>query len=103
MTPPALLEVSGLTKHYPIRGGVWGRQLGEVRAFAVQASQETITDEDRAILAQEVDQLLESLAADNQLGVYRHDGFWAAMDTLRDKNVLEQLWESNKAPWKVWE
>ncbi|WP_422040717.1 glucose-1-phosphate cytidylyltransferase [Roseibium sp.] len=45
---------------------------------------------------------LESLARDGQLGVYRHDGFWAAMDTLRDKAQLEKLWQSGTAPWKVW-
>lgn len=45
---------------------------------------------------------LERLAADDQLGAYRHDGFWHPMDTLRDKRELEMLWESGKAPWKVW-
>jgi glucose-1-phosphate cytidylyltransferase len=45
---------------------------------------------------------LEKMAAEGQLSVYRHDGFWAAMDTLRDKNFLEDLWGSGKAPWKVW-
>jgi glucose-1-phosphate cytidylyltransferase len=43
---------------------------------------------------------LESLAADRQLMAFRHDGFWAAMDTLRDKNVLEALWASGEAPWR---
>jgi glucose-1-phosphate cytidylyltransferase len=43
---------------------------------------------------------LEGLAADGQLMAYRHDGFWAAMDTLRDKNVLESLWASGEAPWR---
>jgi glucose-1-phosphate cytidylyltransferase len=43
---------------------------------------------------------LEGLAADGQLMAYRHDGFWAAMDTLRDKNVLEGLWASGEAPWR---
>ena len=45
---------------------------------------------------------LENLARDNELSVYKHHGFWAAMDTLRDKKNLESLWESEKAPWKVW-
>ena len=45
---------------------------------------------------------LESLAADGQLGAYRHDGFWYAMDTLRDKNHLELLWNTDTAPWKTW-
>lgn len=46
---------------------------------------------------------LEGLAHDGELAVYRHAGFWAAMDTLRDKNVLESLWASGEAPWRVWE
>jgi glucose-1-phosphate cytidylyltransferase len=45
---------------------------------------------------------LKNLAADGQLSVYRHDGFWQPMDTLRDKQHLEALWSSGKAPWKVW-
>ncbi len=44
---------------------------------------------------------LERLAADGELVAYRHDGFWQAMDTLRDKLYLEQLW-TDGAPWKVW-
>ena len=43
---------------------------------------------------------LMGLAHDGQLGAYRHDGFWAPMDTLRDKNVLEALWQSGEAPWR---
>jgi len=45
---------------------------------------------------------LEQLAADDQLSAYRHDGFWHAMDTLRDRNTLEELWSSGSAPWKTW-
>lgn len=45
---------------------------------------------------------LESLAADGQLEAYLHTGFWQPMDTLRDKNHLEDLWSSGKAPWQVW-
>lgn len=43
---------------------------------------------------------LEGLARDGQLEAFRHDGFWAAMDTLRDKNQLEALWASGAAPWR---
>ena len=46
---------------------------------------------------------LEKLAKDNQLSAFRHTGFWHPLDTLRDKNNLEELWASNKAPWKNWE
>jgi len=45
---------------------------------------------------------LETLAKANQLKAYSHPGFWQPMDTLRDKNYLEDLWQSGKAPWKVW-
>jgi glucose-1-phosphate cytidylyltransferase len=45
---------------------------------------------------------LEGLAADQQLAAFRHDEFWQPMDTLRDKLHLEQLWDSGRAPWKVW-
>lgn len=45
---------------------------------------------------------LESLARDGQLTAYRHSGFWQSMDTLRDKNVLEDYWKSENKPWKVW-
>ncbi len=43
---------------------------------------------------------LEGLAADGQLMAWRHDGFWAAMDTVRDKTILEALWASGEAPWR---
>jgi glucose-1-phosphate cytidylyltransferase len=46
---------------------------------------------------------LEYLALSNQISAFKHYGFWLPMDTLRDKLELEKLWESNKAPWKVWE
>ncbi len=45
---------------------------------------------------------LEELSKMNQLGVFKHDGFWQAMDTLREKESLENLWKQNNAPWKVW-
>lgn len=45
---------------------------------------------------------LEHLAKDGQLMAYRHEGFWQCMDTIRDKKLLESLWESGNAPWKVW-
>jgi glucose-1-phosphate cytidylyltransferase len=45
---------------------------------------------------------LTGLAKDGQLSVRKHDGFWAAMDTLRDRNYLEDLWIKDAAPWKVW-
>lgn len=46
---------------------------------------------------------LTGLAADGQLSAYRHTGFWQPMDTLREKNHLENLWNNGKAPWRVWD
>lgn len=48
------------------------------------------------------DEPLQVLAANQQLKAYTHEGFWQPMDTLRDKNHLEELWKSGNAPWKVW-
>lgn len=45
---------------------------------------------------------LSTIAASGQLEAYKHTGFWQPMDTLRDKNHLEQLWDSGEAPWKSW-
>jgi len=45
---------------------------------------------------------METLAQKDQLQAYRHHGFWHPMDTMRDKTLLESLWVSGKAPWKVW-
>jgi glucose-1-phosphate cytidylyltransferase len=55
--------------------------------------------DDRTILEREP---LEKLATDGQLMAYRHTGFWQPMDTLRDKELLESLWASGDAPWRVW-
>ena len=44
---------------------------------------------------------LEKIAAEGQLAAYRHEGFWQCMDTLREKKLLETLWQSGNAPWKV--
>ena len=46
--------------------------------------------------------LLERLGRDQQLAAYKHAGFWQCMDTLRDKQSLEQLWASDAPPWKRW-
>jgi len=44
-----------------------------------------------------------NLASDGKLCAYKHEGFWKPMDTLRDRTELENLWNSGKAPWKIWE
>jgi glucose-1-phosphate cytidylyltransferase len=56
-------------------------------------------DDDGTSLESDV---LERLAREGQLAAYRHDGFWQCMDTLRDKRLLEGLWQEGRAPWKVW-
>ncbi len=45
---------------------------------------------------------LRNLANKNELAAFKHSGFWRPMDTLRDKRNLEELWENNKAPWRIW-
>jgi glucose-1-phosphate cytidylyltransferase len=57
-------------------------------------------DDDESILEREP---LERLAHDEQLIAFRHEGFWQPMDTIREKQLLETLWASGKAPWKTWE
>ena len=46
--------------------------------------------------------ILPKLARSGELTAYKHDGFWQPMDTLRDKNRLEELWQCGKAPWRSW-
>ena len=45
---------------------------------------------------------MAGLAADEELGAYEHRGFWQCMDTFREQQLLTNLWNSGKAPWKVW-
>jgi len=59
-----------------------------------------ITQGDQTIFEQEP---LMNLAKDGEVFTYKHNGFWMPMDTLRDKNTLQKLWDTNKAPWKVWD
>jgi glucose-1-phosphate cytidylyltransferase len=46
---------------------------------------------------------LERLAEEGQLMAYKHDSFWQCMDTLRERHILETMWNSREAPWKIWE
>jgi glucose-1-phosphate cytidylyltransferase len=46
---------------------------------------------------------MRRLAANGQLMAFRHDAFWQCMDTLREKNILQKMWESDSAPWKTWD
>jgi glucose-1-phosphate cytidylyltransferase len=67
--------------------------------FVFESSIFDYLKDDQTILEREP---LESLAAEDQLRAFKHEGFWYAMDTLRDKNYLEEKWQSGKASWKVW-
>ena len=67
--------------------------------FVLEPSVIDYIEDDRTVWEREP---LEGLARDGMLAAYRHDGFWQPMDTLRDKNLLEELWTSGQAPWKVW-
>jgi glucose-1-phosphate cytidylyltransferase len=67
--------------------------------FVCEPSVFDLIDGDDTVWEQEP---LRRLVDAGQLAAYRHRGFWQAMDTLRDRNVLEQLWESGKAPWAPW-
>ena len=58
-----------------------------------------LTEDDSLIFEQEP---VQNLAKDGELFTFKHNGFWKPMDTLRDKQLLQNMWESNKAPWKVW-
>ena len=58
-----------------------------------------LIDDDNCTWEQEP---LKKLAQMNQLSAFHHNGFWQPMDTLREKIVLNELWDSDKAPWKIW-
>jgi len=58
-----------------------------------------LTDDESCVLEREP---LEKLARDGELGVYAHEGFWQCMDTYRDYLYLSELWDGDRAPWKVW-
>lgn len=58
-----------------------------------------LSAEEACVLEQEP---LKRLAQERQLGIYKHTGFWQCMDTQRDRGVLERLWSSGDAPWKIW-
>lgn len=67
--------------------------------FVLEPSTIDLVESDATIWEREP---LEALAKCRQLSIYKHQGFWRPMDTLRDKQHLEELWSSGKAPWKTW-
>jgi len=67
--------------------------------FVLEPAVIEYVDNDETVWEQ---QPLQKLASDGQLAAYQHKGFWQPMDTLREKNYLEELWSSGNAPWKSW-
>ncbi|MFB2968452.1 glucose-1-phosphate cytidylyltransferase [Aerosakkonema sp. BLCC-F183] len=67
--------------------------------FVVESAAIDYIADDATVWEQEP---MQKLAHHQQLSAYRHDGFWQPMDTLRDKNYLENLWENGNPPWKIW-
>ena len=59
-----------------------------------------IKNADNTVFEQEP---LKNLAKDSEIFTYKHNDFWMPMDTLRDKNILNEMWDENKAPWKIWD
>jgi glucose-1-phosphate cytidylyltransferase len=68
--------------------------------FVLEPSVFSTIEDDQSIWEREP---LETLAQDDQLQAFYHHGFWQPMDTLRDKVLLEELWDSGQAPWKIWQ
>jgi glucose-1-phosphate cytidylyltransferase len=67
--------------------------------FVLEPSVFDLIDGDDTVWEQDP---MRRLVAEDQLAVYRHTGYWQNMDTLRDKHLLQELWDSGKAPWRVW-
>jgi glucose-1-phosphate cytidylyltransferase len=94
----ALVAEDGLVRQFqekPQGDGAWingGFFVLEPQAIEYIADDDTIWERGP----------LERLARDGQIAAYEHHGFWQPMDTLREKNLLEELWASGRAPWKVW-
>ena len=104
-------------KSEDLKEGVWQEQIqarlqnmlnesegaGETKVFLTfENSWENVVEKDENQTVFEKEPLVEA-ARMGQLNAYRHKGFWQCMDTLREKQKLEQLWEAGNAPWKVWE
>jgi glucose-1-phosphate cytidylyltransferase len=93
------LEVEGATvqgfREKPLGDGAWingGFFVLEPKALDLVVGDDTTWEREP----------MEALARTGQLAAYRHEGFWQPMDTLRDRNHLQSLWDAGKAPWKVW-
>jgi glucose-1-phosphate cytidylyltransferase len=78
-----------------------GRDVGFVNGgfFVCEPQVFNLLEDDSTVWEQAP---MRGLVEAGQLRAYRHHGFWQSMDTLRDKQVLEDIWAAGKAPWKVW-
>ena len=79
----------------------WRRRLGQRRLLRRSSRGRSTTSTDDATVW-ETGAAASGSRSDGALAAYKHRGFWQPMDTLRDKMILEELWASGKAPWKVW-
>jgi glucose-1-phosphate cytidylyltransferase len=92
------LDMNSVVKNFmekPVGDGGWING----GFFVMQPDVFRYIDGDSTTLEQEP---MEKLAGEEQLLAFKHYGFWQAMDTLREKHQLEELWASRKAPWKLW-
>lgn len=102
--PPGRFGALALEHSSPLVGGFHEKPAGDggwVNGgfFVCEPGVLDYIDEDVTIWEREP---MERLAADGQLAAYRHSGFWHPLDTLRDRMVLEERWESGEAPWRAW-
>ena len=89
---------SGTLLHLDMKSGI--DKVTKIEILDIQGRVIKYIDNDNIVWER---QPLETLAIEGQLSTYHHNGFWQAMDTLRDNIMLNELWENSKAPWKVWE
>ncbi len=91
---------AGLVKHFHEKPNTTGGYInGGYMVFDTTKALSFFRSGDDLNLEQEV---MPKMVQDGQLAVYQHDGFWQCMDTLREFNLLNDLWKSGKAPWKTW-
>jgi glucose-1-phosphate cytidylyltransferase len=76
-----------------------GRINGGFMVFDANRVWDYLNDRDDMVLERDP---LPRMVKDGQLGIYEHSGFWQCMDTMREYNLLNELWEQGKAPWKIW-
>lgn len=101
VTPPGGLAHSNLLAiaFLPSRKNRWEMADGSTEVPVLNPSVLELIDGDSCLWEAGP---VERLSQTGQLAVWRHDGFWQGMDTLRDRNHLEELWASGTAPWKNW-